>query len=86
MNFGISVFLYYRWTNTGGTEIPNRYNVVPDTDTKWMMPNDFFDIFEFPVPTKDLHNMYVQQGHPSPYLQCMASAASIGEKMQLIAA
>ena len=37
------------------------------TDTEWMIPNTFFRIFEFSTPTKNLHNMYVRYGHPSPY-------------------
>ena len=46
---------------TGGTfRYPNaKYNIGTNTDTAWMISNDFFDIFEFPAPTKNLHNIYM---------------------------
>ena len=50
-----SVFQYLG--TTGGTfrYWNTEYNIDTDTGTDWMIPNDFFGIFEFPAPTKNLH-------------------------------
>ena len=44
---------------TGDTfgHLNTEYNIGTDTDTGRMIPNDFFGIFEFPTPAKNLHNI-----------------------------
>ena len=51
-----SVFRYF--STTGGTFRYRNTEYDIGTDTEWMIPNDFFGIFGFPAPTKNLHNIY----------------------------